>query len=692
MKAKGKSLVVGIVGCGRIAAHHLKFLVHLENVEIAGLVDINISQAKMMGEKYGIKQVFSSLDELLNFKTVDVLHILTPPLYHYDLALQAIERGIHLLIEKPITLSLEETEKLYQLAEEKNVKICPNFLHLFNPIILNAKEAIKQNDLGKLILAECYYSIDLNDPELNEPVGLHWSYELPGGIMQNNLTHPLYLVLDWIGKAKKITTGARQFGSLPQGVTDHIDVFIKGARANGNITITVSPKHENYYLKLFFDKGTVTVDFITQMFTIDKVNRLPRAVNRVVVNFNRSKQLSFGSIRNVVDFLRKKLVTYYGIKNIIDSFYGWVIRNNIPPVSREMSLDVCRAEEIIGKNSGKVCFSSDPRPSTQESVTKQKKVLITGSTGYVGSELVRQLVNAGYYVRAYVRKNSHTELLEELGVELFYGDIREEDALGDAAKGMNVIIHAAAALKGSRSFLMDSCVNGTKNVAEAARQAEVRKVIYISSFGIYDYVNLKDGGVLNEESLLETQGEMRGVYSWAKRKAEDIALSNLSDDGPAWTVLRPSLIFGNGHDLIAVVGPKIGKFVVSFGKKEKHLKLLHVKDVASAVLLAIENDSTRNRIFNLSHRDKITVDSFMKNFCQPGHAANIHMINISYNTGLVAVAMLKGLKALLGRGPSLNKIQLAYLCRDVVAESDAFYNATGWQTEETLLSQLRKEI
>lgn len=686
-----KPFKVGIIGCGRVAEHHLKFLVQSKKVQVVGLVDKNINQARKLGEKYGIQNLFSSIDNLLNFGAIDALHITTPPQYHFEQACKAIERGIHLFIEKPITLSFDNTQKLYTLAEDKNIKICPDFINLFNPIILEAKKFIQQNNLGRLIHAECYLSVNLNDPELKEAIGLHWSYTLPGGVMQNNITHPIYLVMDWIGHAKSITVYPRQFGILPQELTNHIDILINGEKANGKITITVVPKHENYYLRLFFDKGTVTVDFVTQTYTIEKVNNLPRSVNRVMTNFVRSHQLTGGSIRNVLRFLQKKIVPYYGLKYLIESFYGWIDGNNVSPISKELSLEVSYAEENIVNRAGKVHFDNHPRPSTQKGISKKEKILVTGGTGYVGSEVIRQLVDAGYHVRAYVRKTSHTDALENLGVELVYGDIREAEILKQAAQGMDVIVHFAAALKGSKSFMLDCTVNGTINVAEAARQAKVKRVIYISSFSVYDYLYTKNGKVITEESLLETQGEKRGTYSWVKRQAEDIALSNLSGDGPAWTILRPSLIFGNGHDLTSLVGPKIGNLVISFGRRRKHLKLIHVNDVAKAILLALDNDSTCNRVFNLSHEDHITVNDLVKKCFKKSSLKKYHVVYAPYSAGLIGIVMLKILKALLGRGPNMNRVRLAYLCRDLLADSKAFRNATGWNPENELLTQLIKE-
>jgi nucleoside-diphosphate-sugar epimerase len=239
--------------------------------------------------------------------------------------------------------------------------------------------------------------------------------------------------------------------------------------------------------------------------------------------------------------------------------------------------------------------------------------------------------------------------------------------------------------------MFDCGVNGTKNIAEAAQHAGVKRVIYISSFSVYDYFHSNNGDVIKEGNLLETQGEKRGISSWAKRQAEDIALSHLSDNDSAWTILRPSLIFGNGRDLPSLVGPKIGNFLISFGSRKKHLKLIHVRDVAKAILSAIKNNSTKNRIFNISHAEHITVKEIVQECFKKSSLKKYHIIYIPYSIGLMGIVILKILKIFLKKGPSMNRVRLAYLCKDLMADSKAFSNMTGWQNEDTLLTQLMKE-
>lgn len=682
-----------IVGCGRISNHHLRFLKQMNDVEIVWLADSRIEFANALGQKYGVPRVFTSIDNLLNNIGIDVLHILTPPTCHFELGQKAAEKGINLFIEKPMTISFDQARKMLATAETHNVKICPDFINLFNPTIIAAKAAIKKGQLGQLLSAECYMSIDLTaTPEVNEQVGLHWSYNLPFGIMQNYISHPLYLVLDWVGLSNKISVHPRSFGSLPQKLTDHLEITIEGKKCCGKIVFSMAGKHESYYIKLFFEKGVVTVDFMTQSLLLESTGKLPRAVERFLINFSRSQQLIKSNFKNLFGFLGGKVVPYQGLGNLLSAFYNYVKQEGRNPISRDLILDVARAEEYVLQNAGKVKLDFKRYESMQHDISRREKILVTGASGYLGREVVHQLVDAGFYVRAFVRKISHTSPLKELNVEILSGDIRDSESLQAAAAGMDVIIHMAAGLKGSKSFILDTCIEGTKNLSQAACKANVSRVIYISSFSVYSFQNLKDGSVVTEETALEKHPEQRGIYSWAKRRAEDVALSNLAVNGPAWTILRPSVIFGNGRDIQSLIGPKLGNIIISFGGKGKYIRSVHVKDMAAAIVISLTNESTKNNIFNVSHPDRVTVAQLEEEIFRKNSQKKIRVVCIPYSMCLVGMGLVKGLQLVLRTGSTMNRVRLAYLTRGVVADGGGFTLATGWLPGESLIGQLKREF
>src|SRR5215469_15701931 len=119
-----KVIQVGIVGCGRIAEHHLRFLSEHPRIQIVAVSDPDHDRAKSLADRYRVPQRFTELRQMLEQTHLDVLHVLTPPSLHYEQAAAAIEAGVHVLVEKPVALSSREVEDLFARARQKNVKLC----------------------------------------------------------------------------------------------------------------------------------------------------------------------------------------------------------------------------------------------------------------------------------------------------------------------------------------------------------------------------------------------------------------------------------------------------------------------------------------------------------------------------------------------------------------------------------------
>jgi predicted dehydrogenase/nucleoside-diphosphate-sugar epimerase len=682
---------VGVIGCGRVAEMHLKFIDSINNTKIVGLADVNMANAERLGKMYGVKNICSSIEELLKSTDMDILHITTPPFYHHAQAVKAIDHGINLLIEKPIALRIQDVIDLYERASSKGVIICPDYTQLFHPCWLSAKDIIESGQLGRLLYCEAHTSLDLNFPELTEAKIPHWSYDLPGGVLHNYLTHPLYLVLYWLGNPKKIAINQHSYGSLSQEIIDDVVLTIDSDRMSGRASLSAAMRPEMYYARLCCEKGIVFVRFDTNTILIESQNGLPRSVNRVFTNFKQAYHLSSGMVRNIINFMRKRLVPYQGLRTLVEDFYDAVENKKPPPISRDLAISVTKAESFFVKNVEKAHLQDRPKLSTQSGVSRPERILLTGATGYLGSEVARQLVNAGYYVRAFVRKVSKTQNLEKLGTDIYYGDIRDYKSFCSAAKEMDIIIHIAAGLKGTKPFIIETCVEGTKNVAKVALEKKISRVVYISSMSIYDYFGIKNKSVITEETPLEKLPEFRGVSSLAKRKAEDVALSHLKKDSSVWTILRPSIIFGNGRNILTLVGSKIGNFLICPGRRNKHIKLIHVKDVSAAIIKVIQTDQTRGRIYNLSHPGKIKLSEYVKNCIRKSDYKNINVIYFPYWTAYLAMLALRVLHRIRRKGPTISLKQLAYQYRDLVADSHLITKDTKWHPQKSILEQLSIE-
>jgi predicted dehydrogenase/nucleoside-diphosphate-sugar epimerase len=670
----------------------MRFISQAKNAQVVGLADRDEAAARRTGEPYGVQNVYTSLEELMESTSLDVLHILTPPNYHYVQAVAAIDHGLHVLIEKPCALSAHDARDLYRRAEAKGVLICPDFIQLFHPTFLHAASIIDSGQLGSVVHIDSHLSLDLDIPELREAIGLHWSYKLPGGVLQNYLTHPLYLALYWLGQPRNITVSAQARDSLPQGMTDHLHLMLEAEGCTASVALSAAIRPEFYYLQVFCEDGSVSVNFDTSTVLVTRKSGLPRALSRATANFRQAYQLSSWAVRNTIDFLRHKLVPYQGLQSLIPAFYSSVLYGTKLPISRELAIAVTCVEETVFAQAGKLHPDTRDRPSKQGTITRPEKVLVTGATGYVGTQIVRQLVQDGYFVRALVRGLSRTESLERLGVELVYGDVRDLESFSRAAEGLDILVHLAAGSRGTPGFVVDSCVEGTKNAAEVAHLAALKRVIYMSSLAVYDYAMLHDSDVLTEGSPLEGSPECRGTYSLAKRRAEEVALAHLDDKSPAWTILRPSVIVGKGHDIFAPVGIKVGNILACLGSPGKHLRLIHVEDVGVAIVRLIQNDDTCGRVFTLSHPGSLTFRDYVDGYVRVNGHRDIWALYVPYWFASLGGIAVMALHRMTGRGPNFNTRRLAYLYRDLHVDTSAIKQQTGWQPCGSLLERLNREF
>jgi predicted dehydrogenase/nucleoside-diphosphate-sugar epimerase len=693
-KGPDKPLRVGIVGCGRVAAHHLRFISQVPGAVIAGVADQDEALARQLGERYNATHITGSLDALLEKASLDVLHVLTPPFNHYDQTLLAIEHGVHVLIEKPVTFRASETEELYQRAAARRVVLCPDFIQLFHPAFLQARAAVDSGELGRVIHVESCLSEPLSSPDIREARGLNWAFQLPGGIIHNFISHPLYLALYFLGYPERISATPRSMGALPQSLTDHLEVSIETPRGSGYVVVShATQSRPSYFANIFCEKGVVSVNFDTSTVLINKPSGLPRSVERASSNFVQAGQLCKTGVRNILDYVQGRLVPYQGLQELIPQFYDAIRNNTLPPISSDLAKAVVRAEESIFAQAGKVHLDLRQRPARTIAHLHAERVLVTGAAGHLGSEIVRSLVREGYHVRAMVRPLSDIRQLEELGVEIVFGDVRDLDSLIQAAQGVDFIIHAAAGLRGTTNHIVDSCVIGTHNVSEAAQKANVRRVIYISSMSVYDFPSLKNGAVITEQTPLDEHAELRGAYSLGKRKAEAVALAHLQDEGPHWTILRPSVIVGHGRNPLGPTdGIQVGSLIICMSPPRKNLRLIHVEDVATAVLRILGTDSTRGKIFVLSSPERLPLAEYIR-VCVKSMSQhrNSRVLHVPSWFATLGVSSLMVLKKVTGKGPSMNLRRLSSAYRDVGVNSETLKAAIDWEPPRGLLDRLRRE-
>lgn len=247
-----------------------------------------------------------------------------------------------------------------------------------------------------------------------------------------------------------------------------------------------------------------------------------------------------------------------------------------------------------------------------------KKILVTGADGFIGSHVVETLVRAGHDVRAFVLYNSFggwgwlDDCAPDVAgrFEVFAGDIRDPNGVRTAMQGCDAVLHLAALIAIPYSYhspdtYVDTNVKGTLNVVQAARDLDVERVVCTSTSEVYGTARFVP---ITEEHPLQGQSP----YSASKIGADQIALSFHAAFGTPVTVLRPFNTYGPRQSARAVI-PTIMTQIAA-GERRIRLGALHptrdfsfVGDTAAGFLQAAECDAIVGEVANIGSGFEISI-------------------------------------------------------------------------------------
>ena len=145
----------GIVGCGMIANMHAQAIKHIQNAELVGVTDNCIQSAEKFAQQYCVK-AYRDFAEMLVDKGVDAVCICTPSFLHADMAIQALEAGKHVVVEKPMALNEYDADKIISTCQKTGKKLTVVYQLRFEDDILKVKELVKNGAFGKITLCNLY--------------------------------------------------------------------------------------------------------------------------------------------------------------------------------------------------------------------------------------------------------------------------------------------------------------------------------------------------------------------------------------------------------------------------------------------------------------------------------------------------------------------------------------------------------
>ena len=528
-----------------------------------------------------------------------------------------------------------------------------------------------------------------------------WALELRGGVFCDLISHPLSLIHTFLPEAEVVS--ARACGT---GIKDLLELWVdfvaRGAGASLWMSMNQYPLEHN--LRIYCTNGTIHVDLRNFCLAVVPERGLPGPMARVVNTFSEVWQRVGMLTWNVLKLPMGRFDPYVGTAGAIQAFYQAINQGKPSPVSEEEARAVVQLSTEVWDSlerapgalrpaldeKGRVIVHKTTEDFVRKHKDKQPSVLVTGGTGFIGHHLVQQLVSEGQRVRVFCRATSNLDVLPVDGVELAFGDLSDIDSVHRAMQGIEVVYHLAATMNGDWATQYEGTAVGTQNVLEAAAEANIRKVVHVSSIGVLHASRFPNNGLIDENFPLEQLPKERGYYSRAKLEAEELVRKFIGDGLPV-CIIRPGLVYGPGRkEFLSDAGFRVSNsLTLVVGLGGRRLGLTYVENLVDALVLAARTRNSCGKTYHIVDPDQPTVRQYIQAYQLVTRKRSIvlYIPTILWTLGFSLLDRL--LQAVQGKSPKLG-YRLHSIAWGPRYDTSTALRDFGWKPEIGLEDAMRR--
>jgi len=255
-----KKLNFGIIGCGRIAYKHAEAVSKNEQADLMCVCDIIEEKAVQYKDKYGAGDHCADYRRMLELPGLDAVSICTPSGMHAAMGIAAAKAGKHVVVEKPMALSLQDADDLINACEENGVKLAVCFQNRFNPPVQKLRRALEAGRFGRLTHGSAVIRW-FRPQDYYDQAPWRGTWAMDGGCLMNQSIHDIDLLQWMLGPVESVfgytATNLRKIEAEDVGVA--VLKFKNGALGVIEASTTVYPENLEETLSIFGEKGTAVL-------------------------------------------------------------------------------------------------------------------------------------------------------------------------------------------------------------------------------------------------------------------------------------------------------------------------------------------------------------------------------------------------------------------------------------------------
>jgi predicted dehydrogenase len=339
MFQSAKPLAVGVIGAGWVATdRHIPSFQRDHRVHVDALLDLSPERAQAVARRYDIPHTYHELSDFLAHG-LDVVTICTPPWTHATLAIEALRRGCHVLVEKPMAMSTEEAWRMTDAAREAGTALCVAHSFLFSRSMRKALRLLERGDLGEVQHA---VALQLSSPQRRLP---SWYPDLPGGLFFDESPHMIYLLRRFLGD---LSVQAAWADAAPPGTEqtiDRVEARLQAGGCSAQLDMSFRSPVSEWLLAVVGTEQVLVLDLFRDILAVQTSDGAHGPLNVLGSSLRLFLQGLTGFASSGALLTAKRLL--YGHETLIRRFVDSIVDGAPLPVAPEDGVAVVQTMESI---------------------------------------------------------------------------------------------------------------------------------------------------------------------------------------------------------------------------------------------------------------------------------------------------------------------------------------------------------
>jgi predicted dehydrogenase len=335
-----------LIGAGQIARQHLACLKTLPGVELAAICDLSPATAEAAAERYGISAWFTDHRAMLEQVRPKVVHVTTPPNSHFRLAMDSLDAGAHVIVEKPATSTLAELETLALRAKEVGRHLVEDYNYVFNHAPQQILRHIESGQFGAVTHVEVLIGLDILGPDgFADPNSPHPALTLSGGAIADFLPHLASLAHLFVGpqRTAKTVWTKRKPSLLP---FDEFHAVVDGERGTAALGFSASSQPDAFWLRVYGEQMQATANLFETRLTFDGPRNVPKPLRPFFSGREEGKAIRRAALATLLRKF-KGPGAYEGLWELLARTYRALAEESALPVTVSDVLEVNRMVEAL---------------------------------------------------------------------------------------------------------------------------------------------------------------------------------------------------------------------------------------------------------------------------------------------------------------------------------------------------------